>query len=78
MQADAAGLEAELDCYAESVRDLWHANRRPRFRAQEQRLQSLSTSRDAAGLWEASAEAGREQFRAVSGRITGRRLTWRD
>ncbi|WP_406364200.1 hypothetical protein [Streptomyces sp. NBC_01579] len=77
MQAGAAGREADLDCYAESVRDLWHANR-PRFRAQEQLLQSLSTSGDAVGLWEASVEAGRERFRAVSGRITGGRLTWRN
>ncbi|MGW3089178.1 hypothetical protein [Streptomyces sp. NPDC001108] len=38
------------------------------FRAQEHGLQSLSASGDAAGLWEASIEAGRERFRAVLGR----------
>lgn len=42
------------------------------FRAQEQRLQSLSVSGDVAGLWEASFESGRERFRAVLGRVAGR------
>ncbi|MGW5638189.1 hypothetical protein [Streptomyces sp. NPDC003832] len=41
------------------------------FRAQEHRLQSLSVSGDAAGLWEASIEAGRERFRTVLGRTVG-------
>ncbi|WP_327307888.1 hypothetical protein OG730_34405 [Streptomyces sp. NBC_01298] len=39
------------------------------FLADEQRLQSLSLSGDAAGLWDASATAGRERFRAVVGRL---------
>ncbi|MEV7990589.1 hypothetical protein AB0O67_01375 [Streptomyces sp. NPDC086077] len=38
------------------------------YLAQEHGLQSLSVSGDAAGLWEASTEAGRERFRAVLGR----------
>ncbi|WP_369244271.1 hypothetical protein [Streptomyces sp. R41] len=41
------------------------------FRAQEQRLQFLSVSGDAEGLWDASVTAGRERFRTVLGRITG-------
>ena len=36
--------------------------------AEEQRLQSLSLSGDASGLWDASVTAGRERFRAVLGR----------
>ncbi|MFJ8988790.1 hypothetical protein ACIRQH_00110 [Streptomyces sp. NPDC102279] len=39
------------------------------FLADEQRLQSLSLSNDAAGLWDASVMAGRERFRAVLGRL---------
>ncbi|MEV7558571.1 hypothetical protein [Streptomyces sp. NPDC089795] len=39
------------------------------FLAEEQRLQSLSLSGDAAGLWDASVTAGRERFRAVVGRL---------
>ncbi|MFD7838848.1 hypothetical protein [Streptomyces sp. NPDC059761] len=35
----------------------------------EQRLQSLSLSGDAAGLWDASVTAGRERLRAVVGRL---------
>ncbi|MEU0673455.1 hypothetical protein ABZ330_11240 [Streptomyces sp. NPDC006172] len=42
-----------------------------RFLAEEQRLQSLSLRGDASGLWDASVAAGRERFRAVSGRLTG-------
>lgn len=145
LQAGAAGREADLDFYVESLRDLWHADRplsdaaerirvlerfpelQPRdeeitdvagtyaffaalvlryallangsgsaddavscghvaltamgmldqnvagagFRAQEQRLQFLSVSGDAAGLWEASVEAGRERCRTVLGRAAG-------
>ncbi|MFE0191600.1 hypothetical protein [Streptomyces sp. NPDC058989] len=41
------------------------------FRAQEHGLQALSVSGDAAGLWEASVEAGRERFRTVLGRTAG-------
>ncbi|MGW1088420.1 hypothetical protein ACWD4L_19365 [Streptomyces sp. NPDC002596] len=41
------------------------------FRAQEQGLQSLSVSGDAAGLWKASIEAGRERFRTALGRTAG-------
>ncbi|MFE1774221.1 hypothetical protein [Streptomyces sp. NPDC059008] len=41
------------------------------FRAQEHGLQALSVSGDAAGLWEASVEAGRERFRTVLGRTVG-------
>ncbi|MFI8345647.1 hypothetical protein ACIF8W_37115 [Streptomyces sp. NPDC085639] len=41
-----------------------------RFLAEEQRLQSLSLCGDASGLWDASVVAGRERFRAVSGRLT--------
>ncbi len=41
------------------------------FAADEQRLQSLSVSDTAAGLWEASVAAGRERFRAVLSRTTG-------
>ena len=37
--------------------------------AEEQRLQSLSLSGDAAGLWDASVTAGRERFRTVLGRL---------
>ncbi|WP_327321287.1 hypothetical protein OG735_01440 [Streptomyces sp. NBC_01210] len=37
--------------------------------AEEQRLQSLSLSGDASGLWDASVTAGRERFRAVLGRL---------
>ncbi|WP_030932800.1 hypothetical protein [Streptomyces sp. NRRL B-24720] len=37
--------------------------------ADEQRLQSLSLSGDAAGLWDASVTAGRERLRAVVGRL---------
>ncbi|MGW0903186.1 hypothetical protein [Streptomyces sp. NPDC002853] len=37
--------------------------------ADEQRLQFLSLSGDAAGLWEASVTAGRERLRAVVGRL---------
>jgi hypothetical protein len=37
--------------------------------AGEQRLQSLSLSGDAAGLWDASVAAGRERLRAVAGRL---------
>ncbi|MER5639834.1 hypothetical protein ABT095_23120 [Kitasatospora sp. NPDC002227] len=39
------------------------------FRAEEQRLQSLSVSDNAAGVWDASVSAGRECFRAVVSRI---------
>ncbi|MFD7084219.1 hypothetical protein [Streptomyces sp. NPDC059918] len=39
------------------------------FLADEQRLQSLSLSGDAAGLWDASVTAGRERLRAVVGRL---------
>ncbi|MEU9862495.1 hypothetical protein AB0D99_16650 [Streptomyces sp. NPDC047971] len=39
------------------------------FLAEEQRLQSLSLSGDASGLWDASVTAGRERFRAVVGRL---------
>jgi hypothetical protein len=144
LRAGEPGREADLDFYAESVRDLWHADRpladaaegvrqlerfwelQPneegitdvadtytffaalclryamlahgsgsaddavscghaaltamgmldqnvpgaRFLAEEQRLQSLSLSGDASGLWDASVAAGRERFRAVSGRLT--------
>ncbi|WP_327367970.1 hypothetical protein [Streptomyces sp. NBC_01217] len=38
------------------------------FSSEEQRLQSLSVSGTAAGLWEASVSAGRERFRAVLSR----------
>ncbi|MFF0165549.1 hypothetical protein [Streptomyces prasinus] len=38
--------------------------------AEEQRLQSLSLSGDASGLWDASITAGRERFRAVLGRLS--------
>ncbi|MFI2367592.1 hypothetical protein [Streptomyces sp. NPDC018833] len=41
------------------------------FRTQEQRLQLLSVSGDAAGLWEASIDAGRERCRTVLGRAAG-------
>ncbi|MEV6654869.1 hypothetical protein [Streptomyces sp. NPDC051219] len=41
------------------------------FRTQEQRLQFLSVSGDAAGLWGASVEAGRERCRTVLGRAAG-------
>ncbi|MFE6869325.1 hypothetical protein ACFVFS_22575 [Kitasatospora sp. NPDC057692] len=41
------------------------------FRSDEQRLQSLSVSGDAAGLWDASVTAGRERFRAVLSRTSG-------
>ncbi|MBE1594560.1 MULTISPECIES: hypothetical protein [Streptomyces] len=37
--------------------------------AEEQRLQSLSLSGDASGLWEASVTAGRERLRVVVGRL---------
>ncbi|TXS33219.1 hypothetical protein EAO74_04450 [Streptomyces sp. gb1(2016)] len=37
--------------------------------ADEQRLQSLSLSGDAADLWDASVTAGRERLRAVVGRL---------
>lgn len=37
--------------------------------AEEQRLQSLSLSGDASGLWNASVTAGRERLRAVLGRL---------
>ncbi|MGM0353563.1 hypothetical protein [Streptomyces sp. ECR3] len=40
------------------------------FQADEQRLQSLSLSGDAAGLWDASVMAGRERFRVVVGRLS--------
>ncbi|WP_405707280.1 hypothetical protein OG264_07160 [Streptomyces xanthophaeus] len=40
------------------------------FLAEEQRLQSLSLRGDVSGLWDASVAAGRERFRAVSGRLT--------
>lgn len=143
LRSGAAGREADLDLYAESVRDLWYADRpladpAERLRrlerfpelqpdeegitgvadtyaffaalclryallahgsgnaddavscghvvltamgmldqnlsgasllADEQRLQSLSLSGDAAGLWDASVTAGRERFRAVVGRL---------
>ncbi|GGY13151.1 hypothetical protein [Streptomyces xanthochromogenes] len=143
LRANTPGRESDLDFYAESVRDLWHAHRpladaaeRVRllerfpelqpieegitdvvdtyaffavltlryallangsgnadaavscghaaltamgmldlnvagasFLAEEQRLQSLSLSSDAAGLWDASVTAGRERFRAVLGRL---------
>ncbi|MGV9316556.1 hypothetical protein ACWDR0_30880 [Streptomyces sp. NPDC003691] len=39
------------------------------FLAEEQRLQALSLSGDAAGLWDVSVAAGRERFRAVVGRM---------
>lgn len=39
------------------------------FLGEEQWLQSLSLLGDASGLWDASVAAGRERFRAVSGRI---------
>jgi hypothetical protein len=39
------------------------------FRAEEQRLQSLSLSGDASGVWDASVTAGRERFRAVVSRL---------
>ncbi|MER5893826.1 hypothetical protein [Streptomyces sp. NPDC001876] len=38
--------------------------------AEEQRLQSLSLSGDASGLWDASVAAGRERFRSVLGRLS--------
>ncbi|WP_229929086.1 hypothetical protein [Kitasatospora xanthocidica] len=41
------------------------------FTAEELRLQSLSVSGTAAGLWEASVAAGRERFRAVLSRTGG-------
>lgn len=45
------------------------------FLAEERRLQNLSVSGDASGLWEASVSAGRERFRAVVGRLpAGRAL----
>lgn len=143
LRANVSGRESDLDFYAESVRDLWHADRpladaAERVRllerfpelqpdeegitdvvgtyaffavlslryallahgsgnaddavscghaaltamgmldqnvagagllAEEQRLQSLSLSSDAAGLWDASVTAGRERFRAVLGRL---------
>ncbi|MFE1879291.1 hypothetical protein [Streptomyces diastatochromogenes] len=143
LRANVPGRESDLDFYAESVRDLWHADRpladaAERVRllerfpelqpddegitdvadtyaffavlslryavlahgsgnadeavtcghatltamgmldqnvagasllAEEQRLQSLSLSSDAAGLWDASVTAGRERFRAVLGRL---------
>ncbi|WP_327180824.1 hypothetical protein [Streptomyces sp. NBC_01334] len=145
LRAGAPGREADLDFYAESVRDLWHADRpladaAERVRvverfpelqpdeegitdvadtyaffavlclryallahgsgsaddavscghaaltsmgmldqnvvgasllAEEQRLQSISLSGDASGLWNASVTAGRERFRAVLGRLPG-------
>ncbi|MFD4135244.1 hypothetical protein [Streptomyces goshikiensis] len=37
--------------------------------AEEQRLQSLSLSGDASGLWDTSVTAGRERFRAVLSRL---------
>ncbi|EMF57602.1 MULTISPECIES: hypothetical protein [Streptomyces] len=37
--------------------------------AEEQRLQSLSLSGDASGLWDASVTAGRERLRVVLGRL---------
>ncbi|MFC9431401.1 hypothetical protein [Streptomyces sp. NPDC056987] len=37
--------------------------------AEEQRLQSLSLTSGAEGLWDASVTAGRERFRAVLGRL---------
>ncbi|MFD3442786.1 hypothetical protein ACFWU3_35475 [Streptomyces sp. NPDC058685] len=40
-----------------------------RFLAEEHRLQSLSLSGDASGLWDASFAAGRERLRAVLGRL---------
>ncbi|MEV7446485.1 hypothetical protein AB0O22_35970 [Streptomyces sp. NPDC091204] len=141
LRAGVPGREADLDFYAESVRDLWYADRpladaaarvrrlerfpelQPseegitdvaetyaffaalclryalsahgsgdadeavscghaaltamgmldqnvpgaRFIAEEQRLQSLSLSGDASGLWDASVTSGRERFRAVWG-----------
>ncbi|MFD7262302.1 hypothetical protein [Streptomyces sp. NPDC059874] len=39
------------------------------FLAEEQRLQSLSLSGDASGLWDVSVTAGREGFRAVVGHL---------
>ncbi len=42
------------------------------FLAEEQRLQTLSLSRNAPGLWDASVMAGRERFRAVVGRLPRR------
>ncbi|MEU8883867.1 hypothetical protein [Streptomyces hydrogenans] len=39
------------------------------FKADEQRLQSLSASGNAAGLWDASVAAGRERLRAVLSRV---------
>ncbi|MFF8772449.1 hypothetical protein [Kitasatospora sp. NPDC015120] len=39
------------------------------FTADEQRLQSLSASGNAAGLWDASVAAGRERLRGVLSRI---------
>ncbi|MFE3121796.1 hypothetical protein ACFXHD_00030 [Streptomyces hydrogenans] len=39
------------------------------FLADEQRLQALSLSSDAADLWDASVTAGRERLRAVLGRL---------
>ncbi|MFF7047814.1 hypothetical protein ACFY94_05505 [Streptomyces griseorubiginosus] len=39
------------------------------FLAEEQRLQSVSLSGDASGLWDASVASGRERFRAVLGRL---------
>ncbi|MGW1412244.1 hypothetical protein [Streptomyces sp. NPDC002403] len=41
------------------------------FRAQEYGLQDLSVSGHAAGLWEASIEAGRERFGTVPARAAG-------
>ncbi|WP_030724088.1 hypothetical protein [Streptomyces sp. NRRL F-2580] len=143
LRAGAPGREGDLDFYAESVRDLWYADRplpdaaarvrllerfpelQPneegitdvadtyaffaalclryalpahgsgdadeavscghaaltamgmldqnvpgaRFLAEEQRLQSLSLSGDASGLWDASVTSGRERFRAVVDRL---------
>lgn len=143
LRAGEAGREADLDLYAESVRDLWYVDRpladaaervslleqfselRPDeegitevgdtyaffavlclrhalsahgsgsvgdalscghaaltamgmldrnvagagFLADEQRLQSLSLSGDASGLWDASVAVGRERFRAVLDRL---------
>ncbi|MFE7707294.1 hypothetical protein ACFU6I_16135 [Streptomyces sp. NPDC057486] len=40
--------------------------------AEEQRLQSLSLSGNASGLWDASVTAGRERFRAVLGHLPPR------
>ncbi|MFE6828358.1 hypothetical protein [Streptomyces sp. NPDC057690] len=143
LRADAPGREGDLDFYAESLRDLWYADRpladgaervrqlerfpelQPNeegitdvvgtysffaalslryallanslgnagdavscghtaltamgmldqnvagagFLAEERRLQSLSLSADASGVWDASVGAGRERLRAVLGRL---------